>query len=82
MIPQEIIDNMEAAEKLFDAAHREVLSFKSREVIAGKLDKMDKYRRSRAKAAERYYLDEMKGHYHIIRELHLLTIEDITPPQP
>ena len=77
MIPQEIIDNMEDAERFFEAAHLEVLRFKSQEVIAGKLNKMDKYRRARAKAAERYYLDQMKGHYHIIRELHLLDLEEI-----
>ncbi len=76
-IPQEIVDNMEDAERFFYAAYREVRRFKTQEMISGPLNKMDKYRRARAKAEERYYLDQMKGHYHIIRELHLLDLEKI-----
>jgi len=77
MIPQEIIDNMEDAERFFYAAYLEVKRFKSQKILNGPLDKMDKYRFAKAKAEEHYYQDQMKGHYHIIRELHLLDLEEI-----
>ncbi len=81
MIPQEIIDNMEEAERFFYAAYREVQRFKTQKIISGPLETMDKYRSARAKAAERYYMDQMKGNYHIIRELHLLDLEEIKQSQ-